>query len=98
MIQVNVSRLIDAIKESEEFRLPDMNEGTDYLYNNVYKLLSRGEDVRLSRLDFDAFESEDVNTLNELHTEKLEKNRCAAKGIAYTLKRVTPVCKAVGYV
>jgi len=98
MITVSVRQLVDAIKEADVYRLPDMNEGTGYLYGNLYKRLSKGEDVTLSSLNFDAFEPEDIDFLSDLHSNVFERNFYAAGGITSTLMQITPVAKAVGYV
>lgn len=98
MITVSIRQLVDSIKEADVYRLPDMNEGTGYLYNNLYKKLSKGMDVALSSLDMNAFEPEDLDSLSNLHTDVFERDCYAAGGIMHTLKSVAPVSRAVGYV
>lgn len=98
MITVSVKNLVEAIQEADAFKMPDMNEGTAYLYDTIYNNLSRDMDVKLSEIDFDAFEAEDINFLNDLHSDVFERNYCAANGIMTTLQQLHPVCKAVGYV
>lgn len=98
MITVNVKNLMGAIQEADAFKMPDMNEGTSYLYDTIYNNLSRDIDVKLSGIDFDAFEAEDIDSLSDLHTDVFERNCYAANGIMSTLQQVSPVCKAVGYV
>jgi hypothetical protein len=98
MITVSVRGLAEAIREAEAFALPEMNNGTSYLYKKVYRRMSKGHDVLLSELDFDAFEAEDVDSLSGLYSDVFERNCCAADGIVSTLRATAPVCKAVGYV
>jgi hypothetical protein len=98
MISVNTKKLVDAIKEADVYTLPDMNEGTGYLYNNLYKRLSNGEDVTLSSLDFDAFEHEDIISLNSLYSELFGRNNSVAGGIMSMLRKAAPVCRVVVYV
>jgi hypothetical protein len=98
MITVNTGKLVEAVREADAFKVPDMNEGTSYLYEKLYMALSKGEDVRLLSLDFNAFEEEDVNSLNDLYTKVFEKNYYMAFGIASTLRGSRPVCKDVVYV
>lgn len=98
MIAVSTKNLVDAIREADGFKLPDMNEGTGYLYNDIYRRLTRGEDVRLSEIDFDAFEADDLDSLNDLHSNVFERNYYAANSISSALRTIVPVCKAVGYV
>jgi hypothetical protein len=98
MITVSTRNLVEAIREADAFKLPDMSEGTGYLFDNLYMSLSKGEDATLSSLDFDAFEEDDLNSLNDLYTEVFEKNYYAADGVASTLREALPVCKAAAYV
>ena len=98
MLTVNTNNLIKAIRESEAFKLPEMNKGIGYLFDTLYTPLSRGEEVRLSSLDFDAFGPEDLESLKSLYSEVFEKNYYAAGGIASALRETVPVCKAVAYV
>lgn len=98
MINVSIQKLIEAIEEADVFHLPDMSVGTKYLYNNLYCRLSGDEEVTLSSLDFNAFESEDIDSLNSLHTDIFEKNSYAADGIMFTLRGTAPIHKAVSYV
>ena len=98
MITVNVSQLISAIKEAGVFKIPDMSKGTDYLYNNLYKRLSRGESVTLSSINFVAFDPDDIDALNSLHSDIFERDSYTANGIMSTLKKITPVSMVAAYV
>lgn len=98
MITVNVKKLVEAIQEADAFALPEMNDGVSYLYNAVYNRLSRGHEVRLSELDFDAFDSEDVDAFSGLYTDVFERNYYAANRVADTLRASVPVRTAVGFV
>jgi hypothetical protein len=98
MITVSVKQLTSAIVEADVFKLPDMNAGTAYLYNALYNRILRNTDVKLSELDFNAFESEDIDSFNSLYADVFEKDYYAANGIMATLRNVSPVYKAVGYV
>lgn len=98
MITVSVKNLVEAIREADAFALPEMNEGTSYLYDMVYRRMSNGQDVMLSELDFDAFEPEDIDSLTDLHSDVFEKNHYAAGGIVSTLRSLAPASKAVAYV
>jgi uncharacterized protein YegL len=97
MITVSVTSFVDAIKKANGYRLPKMNEGTKYLYNTLYKQLAGGDDVKLSCLDFDAFEHEDINALNNLYSNVFERDFSMANSIIHTLHGITPMCKAVAY-
>lgn len=98
MITVSIRNLVEAIREADAFSLPEMNDGVSYLYDKVYSRMSKGHDVRLSELDFDAFDVDDIDSFNNLHTDVFEKNCYAADGIASTLREVSPICKSVGYI
>lgn len=98
MITVSIKKLTEAIIEAEAFNLPDMSIGEDYLYNSLYKRLSRGDDVRLSELDFDTFELDDVDTIRKLHSDVLEPNEDKANAIAHSLRGIIPGTTAVAFV
>ena len=98
MITLSTTQLTEAVNKAAAFSLPDMNEGMGYLYNNLYIRLSKGEDVTISSLDFDAFEPEDIDSLNNLHEKVFERNQYAAGGIMSALPKTAPIHKAVGYV
>ena len=98
MLQLNIKQLVAAVKEAAPFVLPEMNKGTSYLYNSVYGRLSMGEQVRLSDLDFDAFDSEDITALHNLYEDVFEKNNHQASGIVDILRKATLVCKDASYV
>jgi hypothetical protein len=98
MLTVNTRNLVEALREADAFKLPDMNEGTGYLFDNLYMSLSSGEDVRVSSLDFNAFSPEDLDSLNSLYTGVFERNCHEAGGIASALRETVPVCKAAAYV
>ena len=97
MITVNVRQLVDSIREADVFSLPEMNAGTDYLYNRLYGRMARGEGVRLSEIDFTAFESDDITSLNSLYFDVFERNNYVANGIKTALRKTEPVCKPVCY-
>ena len=97
MITVSVKNLVEAIREADAFALPDMSAGVSYLYA-VFSRMSKGHDVLLSELDFGAFELEDIDSFSDLYSDVFERNHYAAKGIASTLRKIDPACKAVAYV
>jgi hypothetical protein len=98
MITVSVEQLMSAIEEAGAFKIPDMNEGTDYLYNNLYRRLSRGEDVRLSEIYYGSFELDDVDFMREMYSETLEANEYKADSITQTLRGIPPIVAAAVFV
>ena len=98
MITVNTRNLVEAVREADAFKLPDMSKGAGYLFDNLYSRLSGGGDVRLSNLDFNAFGEEDLEALNSLYSDVFEKNFYAARDIASAIRETVPACKAVAYV
>ena len=98
MITVDIKQLVSALMIAEPFTMPPMRPGAAYLYNTVYRRLSQNMDVRLSELDFDSFDSEDIAYLKELYDEVLENNSYKAGGIITELRKIIPVCKSVGYI
>ena len=98
MITVSVSQLISAIEEAGVFKIPDMSEGTDYLYNNLYKRLSYGDDVRLSEINFYNFELNDVDNIRKLHSDVLEANEQKSEALVQSLRGLKPATVAAAYV
>ena len=98
MITVSVKRFVSALEETDAFRLPDMSVGTDYIYNTIYKRLCCGEEVRLSQLDYDAFELDDIDTMREIYFTVLEADEYKSDGISRTLWNIPPVVTAAAFV
>jgi len=94
MITVSVKQLVSAIEEADVFRLPDMTEGTEYIYDNLYRRLSGGEDIRLSEINFNCFETDDIDSMRELYSNTLEANRYKAETITHSLHRLSPITAA----
>ncbi len=91
MITVSIKKLVSAIKEADVFHLPDMNEGTHYIYEEIYKKLSEEIPVRLSEVNFSRFELDDINTMRELYADILEVNENKAEAFTRILKNIPPI-------
>ena len=98
MITVSVKKLLDAIEEAEEYKLPEMNEGMQYLYDELYGKASRGMELHLSEIKFDSFELEDIDELRDLHFTSLEANESKANTISGSLLCIQPVAVASEFV
>ena len=98
MITVSVKKLVAAIEEAEAFNLPDMMEGTRYLYDNLYRKLSCGMSVGLSDINFGAFMLDDVDTIRELHSDIFEPNEYRAETIARSLRGLLPTVAVPAFV
>ncbi len=98
MMTVNTKFLVEAIAEASAFKLPDMTDGTEYIYNRLYMPLSRGDELRLSNIDFGSFELEDVDDMRELYANTLEANEDRAEAIARSLWSLPPVTTAAAFI
>ena len=98
MITVSVKQLVDSIMEADVYKFPDMNEGTGYLYNNLYKRISNGEDVRLSQINYNAFELDDIDSMRDLYSDVLERNEYKTDSLARTLRGLSPAATAPAFV
>ena len=98
MIQINIKLLVEAIREAEVFSLPDMSAGADYIYNNLYKRLTHGEELRLSKIDWSRFELNDIDTMRELYFDTLENNERKADSIASILRGIPPAATVATFV
>jgi len=93
MITVSTKQLVSALDKAVEFRLPDMNEGVCYLYNELYRRLAGSSDLRLSEINFDRFELDDVDFIRELHSG-FENNEGKAHSMIRALWSIPPTTKA----
>ena len=98
MITVSIKQLAEAIEEAGAYKLPDMNDGTDYVYNNLYRRLSGSENVRLSEIDYDRFELDDIDSMRELYSNVLEADEYKTDTLAHTLQEMTPTMVAAAFV
>jgi len=98
MVTVNISQLMSAIEEAGAFRIPDMSVGTDYLYNQIYRRLAYGDDVRLSEINYDNFGLGDVDSIREIYTDVLEANESKADALTHTLRNILPAAAAATFV
>ena len=98
MIVVDVKKLIEAIDDANSFCMPYMTQGSEYLYDNLYRRLTCGETVNLSELDFGSFELEDLDMIRELHTDVLEANENKSETLTRSLRELAPVTVAAAYV
>ena len=97
MITVNTRQLVSAIEEAEAFRLPDMNEGASYLYHELYRRLLEGADLRLSEIDFDRFELDDMDSIQELHAG-FERDESKVHTLMRALRDIPPTVSAAAFV
>ncbi len=97
MVTVDTKKLVSAIMGAEDLQLPDMNRGTSYLYEEIYKRLSSGNDVSLSEIDFSCFELNDIDSLRELHSD-LESSVDKAHCMAHALWNLPAVAAVSAYI
>ena len=98
MITVSVKQFISAIEEADAFSLPGMNAGVEYIYNSIYRRLSNGEEVRLSEINYNAFDLEDVDFMRDIYSDVLEKNENRANSLTHTLCVIPPAVAAAAFV
>lgn len=91
MTTVSVKQLMSTIEEAEPFQMPEMNGGTHYLYDELYTRLTSGKHLHLSRIRFDRFELEDINSLRTLHSDTLEADVEKADTLAHAIQDMPPV-------
>ena len=98
MITVNIKQLLFAIEEADAFKLPDMSAGAEYIYNELYGRLSRDEDLRLSQINWESFELDDINTMRDLYSESIGQDEYKTAAMAHTLHGLSPVVTAATFV
>ena len=98
MLTVNVKQLVGAIEEAESSGLPEMNGGTHYLYDELYRPLSEGLERRLSEINFGGFRLDDIESLRNIYSETLEGNAWKAESLARTLREIPPAAAVSAFV
>lgn len=97
MITVSTKQLVSALENASALRLPDMNEGASYLYNEFYRRLAEGSELRLSGIDFDRFELDDIDTIRELHSG-FETNEVKAHTLMRALRDIPPATSPSAFI
>ncbi len=98
MITVSTKNLLSAIEEAEEFSLPEMNTGTQYLYDELYGKVSRGMELHLSEIKFDRFKLDDVDMMRDLYSDTLEANERKAEALTHNLVNIPPAAVVSDFV
>ncbi|HBH95469.1 MAG TPA: hypothetical protein DDX91_06930 [Ruminococcaceae bacterium] len=98
MISVSTKTLLSAIEEAKAFSLPEMNEGTQYLYDELYGKVSRGMELHLSEIEFDRFELDDVDMMRDLYSDTLEANERKVETLTDNLMNIPPAAVASKFV
>lgn len=98
MISVSTKALLSAIEEAEAFSLSDMNEGTQYLYDELYGKVSRGMELHLSEIEFDRFKLDDIDIMRDLYSDTLEANERKAETLTYKLMNIPPAAAVSEFV
>jgi len=98
MLKLNLTHLLASVQESPSFEFPEMNDGTRYLFKNIYCRISSGESVLLSDLDYDAFDNDDISSLQNLYSTVFRENGYRINCITKAVKRAIPTCKTTAYI
>lgn len=98
MITVSTANLLSAIEEAEEFKLPEMNEGTQYLYDELYGKASRGMELHLSEIEFDHFELEDIDMMRDIYSDVLETNESKTETLVHSFACIPPTAAVSEFV
>jgi 2-hydroxy-3-keto-5-methylthiopentenyl-1-phosphate phosphatase len=98
MLRISVPQFVTAIQNAPSYAVPEMSSGTNYLINSVYKRLSGNGFARLSDLDFDAFDFEDIGSFNDLYNDIFDSENHKTSSIVNTLRQIAPACKGTAYV
>lgn len=97
-MHIDIKKLKEAVSQAASFKLPEMDSGTNYLYEDIYIRMLHGEEVRLSEINFSAFQADDIDSFIKLHKSTLEKNEIAANNIITALQKIKPGYVPVAFV
>lgn len=98
MITVSTKKLLSAIEEAEEFTLPEMNTGTQYLYDELYGKVSRGMELHLSEIKFDRFKLDDVDMMRDMYSDTLEAHERKTEALTHNLMNIPPAAVVSDFV
>jgi len=98
MPTVCIKHLASALEEADAFSLPEMTEGAQYIYQNLYQKLLHHADARLSEIDFDSFELDDVDYIRDLHSDVLEFNEYHANNLMHFFGKLPALAVSAIYV
>jgi hypothetical protein len=76
----------------------EMNAGTSYLFDAVYKRLAYEETVYLKDLDFSRFNLDDIVSLQNIYNDTIETNAVRSRGITDAMAKAGSVSVAVSFV
>jgi hypothetical protein len=98
MLNINTDRLIEEIRAANSFEPPEMNTGVKYLYEKLYLPMAQDTTVKLSELDFDMFEDEDVCEIADLYDKYIEPISYNTERIIVTLNKLQPAKISTKYI
>lgn len=90
MLTLSIKNFLSAIDSADAFSLPAMNTGTKYIFDSIYKRLLHGEVLKLSEINFDNFELDDINIMRDLYEDVLVANERKADSLTHTLQSIQP--------
>ena len=88
MLKLDIEKFRANMRELPFFPDPSMSEGLKYLMRMVYECLLAEKDVHISNLDFNAFDSDDLQYLIGLYSGEYESK---SYRLAVSLRAITPV-------
>ena len=97
-MHVHIPNLLSSIKNASAFELPKMSTGTKYIHDNVYMRFINDKDIRISGLNFNAFETDDIEAIVDLVIGDFNNSNQRFYEITNALRQTPPICKDVVYV
>ncbi len=61
MMELNIKEFADKVKELDDNRNRQREEGLQYLYDTIYAVLARDESITLSDIDFSRFTADEYD-------------------------------------
>ena len=90
MLTISVKQFVEALAVAPAYKPPELNAGSQYIQEKIADRLISGNKVRLSEINFESFDLEDINALQKFndHIEQYE-NRCMQ--VAQSFRKLKPV-------
>lgn len=93
-MKIDLQKLREELKKAPAYEPPEKGAGYRYVYERLYLPFIQGRKIRLGTLDFEAFSSEDVLTLDKDYCNSFSRRLDRNDSIRSELRRTAPLPSA----
>lgn len=93
MITISVNKFSDALTLAPVYKHPEMNAGAQYLYDKMFDCHITGVAPKLSKINFDAFNLDDIDDFLTFISDT-DRHAGEVKKVAETFNKLKPAVVA----